>query len=498
MRYKRILLVSIFAGVLLLILGVYNSLFRKADSWGVYLPGVASFSSPRTADLNGDGILDIVIGAGSDEFRGCDSAIVAFDGKSGEVLWHVSGRDQMVGSAIFSKIDADEIPDIILSGRAGQLRAVSGKDGSLIWSYYSEEDFQQFPDSVFLNFYASHLVPDIDHDELPDLLVANGGDATIPRYVSDRPVGQLLLVNTRTGKCIVQAPMPDGAETYMTPLCTDLSGDGQQTVIFGSGGETLSGHLYRIPLDSMLTGDLSSATVLATGKDRGFMAPPVLADITGDGTLDIIANAIDGRMIALDGSDNQVLWEVGIPNAEVYGSIAVGNFTGDATPDFFSNFGVGIFPEVVKAYQLMVDGHTGQVEFLDSLGYIQIGSPLAADIDDDGWDEALMSMNSSATQEKQNIYTSLFGIQNQLLVFHFGKKSRHTLLGPFVGVNPASTPWIGDLDGDSQLDILYAYMADTLHYLPFNGMKLLRKEIDVDPLNVHWGGYMGTHGNGKK
>ncbi|MEQ9443160.1 MAG: hypothetical protein RIG62_29255 [Cyclobacteriaceae bacterium] len=466
------------------------------NTWEHYLPGIASFSSPRTADLNQDGILDIVIGAGGDEFSGCDSAIVAFNGENGEVLWHVAGRDQMVGSAIFSHIDDDSIPDIILSGRAGQLRAVSGKDGSLIWSYYAEEDFLQSPDSVFLNFYAAHLLPDIDGDSIPDLLVANGGDATIPRYVSERPVGQLLLISGRSGQRIAKASMPDGAETYMTPLCADLSGNGEQTVIFGSGGETLPGNLYRTPLDSLISGDLSSATVLATGKDRGFMAPPVLVDITQDGVLDIIANAVDGRMIGINGDDHSVIWEVAIPGAEVYGSIAVGNFNGDDIPDFFSNFGVGIFPDVEKAYQLMVNGRTGEIEFLDSLGYLQIGSPLSADLDGDGLDEALMSLNSSTTQKNQNIYTSLFGIQNQLVMFHFGKHSRHTLLGPFVGVNPASTPWIGDLDNDQHLDIIYGYMADTLHYQPFNGMKILRHEIDVKADHVRWGGYMGTHSNG--
>lgn len=232
---KWFLAVIVSGALLALLMVIYVSNSQKMNTWEHYLPGIASFSSPRTADLNQDGILDIVIGAGGDEFSGCDSAIVAFNGENGEVLWHVAGRDQMVGSAIFSHIDDDSIPDIILSGRAGQLRAVSGKDGSLIWSYYAEEDFLQSPDSVFLNFYAAHLLPDIDGDSIPDLLVANGGDATIPRYVSERPVGQLLLISGRSGQRIAKASMPDGAETYMTPLCADLSGNGEQTVIFGSG-----------------------------------------------------------------------------------------------------------------------------------------------------------------------------------------------------------------------------------------------------------------------
>lgn len=480
----------------LILLGIalfaYLHSIEKNDAWQVHLPGICSFSSPRAVDLNEDGVLDIVLGAGRDEFRGSDSAVVAFDGKDGRMLWHVPGRDQMVGSPLFLPIDQDAVPDVVITGRAGQLLAISGKSGKRIWSFYTAQDFAQHPDSVFLNFYGPQQIPDVDDDGRPDLLVAYGGDATIPRYNPRRPLGQLMVVSSHSGQLLACAPMPDGAETYMTPVCADLDGTGALTVIFGSGGETLGGHLYRAPLDQLLRNDLSSAMPLANGNERGFMAPPVVVDINHDGVRDIVANAVDGRILAIDGATHALRWQVHIPGAEVYGSLAVGNFTGDETPDFFTNFGRGIFPKVAQSIQLMVDGRSGEVMYRDSLGFLQIGSPLAVDIDGDGWDEALMSVNWYTTGLNRDLYHSLYGIQNQLLAFHFKKKKTYNLLGNFKGANPAATPWVGDLDGDERADIVYTYMIDTIHYQPFNGMKIRRQELDVKAKSVAWGSYMGS------
>ena len=42
---------------------------KSAVVWTKDIPVIGSMSSPRTADLNNDGVLDIVMGAGKNEFE---------------------------------------------------------------------------------------------------------------------------------------------------------------------------------------------------------------------------------------------------------------------------------------------------------------------------------------------------------------------------------------------------------------------------------------------
>src|SRR5580765_826001 len=80
-RTKRILimkaripsLLRILSCVGLFLLGSLSILYGQ-NSWSVKFKGIGIFSSPRVTDLNGDGIGDIVFGAGRTEFHNCDSA----------------------------------------------------------------------------------------------------------------------------------------------------------------------------------------------------------------------------------------------------------------------------------------------------------------------------------------------------------------------------------------------------------------------------------------
>ena len=124
---------------------------------------------------------------------------------------------------------------------------------------------------------------DTDGDGLRDLLVAYGGFTSAPPHQTDRPPGRLLVVRSRNGETLAEAPMPDGRETYMSPVVHDFDGDGSLSVLFGTGGETINGHFYKAELARVLEGDLSGATVLADGPvTLGFRAEDAtVADSAG-------------------------------------------------------------------------------------------------------------------------------------------------------------------------------------------------------------------------
>src|SRR5688572_4386263 len=95
----------------------------QPDSWSNIFYGIGTNSSPRAADLNRDGVLDIVLGAGGREFDSTDMAVLALDGSNGKILWTVSGTNQMVGSAAFKDISGDGVPDVFIGGRTAQFYA---------------------------------------------------------------------------------------------------------------------------------------------------------------------------------------------------------------------------------------------------------------------------------------------------------------------------------------------------------------------------------------
>mgnify|MGYP001803043094 CR=1 FL=1 len=102
-------------------------------AWEKSLYQIGSQSSPKVADLNEDGVGDIVMGAGLEEIALTDHGVIALDGKTGELLWKHPSNAQMVGSASFLDITADSVPDVFIGGRNANLKAINGSSGELIW-----------------------------------------------------------------------------------------------------------------------------------------------------------------------------------------------------------------------------------------------------------------------------------------------------------------------------------------------------------------------------
>src|SRR5687767_9167319 len=68
---------------------------KPQSSWSVKFNGMGLFSSPRVADFNSDGVGDIVLGAGREEFKPCDTAVIAINGVDGSMLWKVANIDHV-------------------------------------------------------------------------------------------------------------------------------------------------------------------------------------------------------------------------------------------------------------------------------------------------------------------------------------------------------------------------------------------------------------------
>jgi len=420
-----------------------------ASSWHRHVQGTGTYSSARTVDLNGDEVPDVVMGAGGKEEVYNDTAVLALDGATGRILWAVPGVNQYVGSAVFMDINYDHTPDVFIGGRWAQLVAIDGKTGKPIWTFFPERTRPDGSDGGWYNFTTPQFIPDQDGDALPDLLIANGGDARAAAGDPHRPTGRLLVISSRYGRVLANVPVPDGKETYLSVVC-ETNADSSISVFFGTGGETLPGHLYKTTLQAIMQGNITGAKVLATGRTKGFVSSPVLADLNHDGMKEVIVNMAEGRMLAIDGATDSLLWEVYLPGTEAYTLPAIGLFNEDSIPDVYANFAIGIFPTLNYSIRFMVNGKNGTVEYQDTIPAFQYASGVAADLDGDGYDEVIVSQSALKRRQFENVFYSY------LLAFDFRHHRQFALGDALRGTNLASTPWIGDLDQDGEYDILYS------------------------------------------
>ncbi|MFN8356796.1 MAG: PQQ-binding-like beta-propeller repeat protein [Spirosomataceae bacterium] len=470
------------------------------STWQVDLPSITSFSSPRTTDLNGDGIKDVIIGAGTLEWYPSDSAVVALNGADGSVLWYSAARNQIVGSALFLDINQDETPDVIIGGRSAELQALDGKNGQKIWEFFQSKNPMAHRKAGWFNFFNPQLITDQNGDGLADLLVSNGGDATLSAGQTNRPAGKLLLLDGKTGAIISQATMPDKKETYFSPVVVNPA-EPNPSVVIGTGGETIGGHLYLTTLQDIKKGNLSGAIALDSAVHKGFIAPTLLADLTGDGKLDFIVNAVEGKTTLIDGKTYQKHWEVVCPEAEVYSMPTVGYFSGnDKVLDVFVCYSIGTYPFFKRSEQWLIDGKTGKVVQQWQSGGFSYSSPLTGDFDQDGHDDALLV----------TIFDKLVKGENKpfyhLEVYDFFKNRQYAIGDDMSGANFASTPWLGDLDNDGALDVIDCgspaivkdFPGDTSFEKPQNKLtvrRLILKQCSVK--DIKWGAYMGNQADGR-
>ena len=464
---------------------------KNSYVWFYQLSNAGTNSSPHVIDLTGDGIKDVIIGAGANEHETTPFSVLAIDGKNGRELWRVTGPDQAVGSAIFQDINSDQVPDVFIGGRSAMLFAIDGKSGKVIWKY-STTNLEGNATNAIFNFYHPQFIPDQNHDGIQDLLVSNGGNVySPPDDPTGRAAGVLLIMDAVSGNIIAADTMPDGQETYMSPIY--YQENNQDFILFGSGGETFGGSIYQASLQQLIQDSLESAIVLLRKEGHGFVAPPTVVDITNDGVKDFVANWHGGEVIAIDGLSKEVLWQKAFPDTEANASPIPGYFNDDDVIDFFSSFQKGTWPRNSASLHWMINGKTGEVEFLDTLGCAGFASPIAIDLNEDGQDEVLLTYNDF------NCFSILKDdIVAQFVSIDFKSKSQQAIISE-VGKNISSTPWAGDLDNDKKIDILFVIQANYPDLLKFNGIGIGRKELDTSLSKPPtWGAYMGNDFTGVK
>lgn len=435
----------------------------------------AGKSSPRAADLNADGVDDVVLGAGIEDHWG---EVVALDGRTGRVLWNRRVGDEVLSATPFLDVDGDRIADVFVGGRSRlrEILALSGKDGKTLWHLAAANPEAQFPPINFVNL---SLIDDRNGDGLADLLVVQSGGKDTRRLAA-----RFYRVGSADGSLLASGVAPDGNESYAMPLFEKRAGEPPRLYV-GSGGESLSGNLLKLRFPSLE----EEWRIRAIGS--GFIGSPLLADLDGDGKDEVIAAGMNGSVYRVDADTGSVRWRSWERPEWTYVSPAAGAFDGAAPLDVVVSFNQGVFPRSERIMLRWLDGATGRViseRSFDERFPFTAGSPLVVDLDHDGRDETLIVFGN------EFLDSLAADSLHRLLIFDGAAERSEVLSLDFSGYSIA-TPRIADLDGNGKLDVIHASSREVVRIeLTISGASPSEKEQQAP--NIRWGEFRGPNGAG--
>ena len=144
-------------------------------------PDEVIHSSPAIGDINGDGRIEIVVGAGNNWHIQCGAGhpqcgpttasdhdkVFAWHADDGSLVpgFPVSFGDSVITSPALGDIDSDGLPEIVIGSLNGTVRALNG-DGSAVWSVNPSFDFMGTGRAT-----GSPIIADLDGDGDQDVAI---------------------------------------------------------------------------------------------------------------------------------------------------------------------------------------------------------------------------------------------------------------------------------------------------------------------------------------
>ncbi|HEU4699369.1 MAG TPA: VCBS repeat-containing protein [Gemmatimonadales bacterium] len=255
-----------------------------------FLPSidVGSESSPALTDLDGDGDLDLVIGAKIRPDDPRSGAVYVWENRGTRTApaWHAAGTLPMRGRyhyvPAFGDLDGDGKPDLVLGDYTAELAwwRNAGSAASPRW---------ELADSALVALtrgsYATPALVDIDGDGDLDLFAGeSSGELNFWRNEGTRAAPRFVLVSDRFDEIRV------GRRS--APAFADLDGDGDFDLVVGTEAgppvvyrNTGTRQVPAFVVDSSLTFDLPP------------LSAPAFADVDGDGDPDLVAGTASGGVV---------------------------------------------------------------------------------------------------------------------------------------------------------------------------------------------------------
>jgi MYXO-CTERM domain-containing protein len=268
-------------------------------------------TTPAAGDLNGDNVPDFVLGT-NENYSG-HGRVYAVDGRGngapggaflpGFPIDLVSTRFLPVVaqgvpiSPALGDIDGDKVPEILISGLASVPRIFNSKGRPFGKAMVNTKERygakSNAMNSVFFTFVSFPAFGDLDDDGDLDVIEGGAGTDAALAFASG---GERRDFEHHMGAWDAKTGLPKSGyprvmedwQFFSTPAIADIDGDGKVNVIAGSGGYFIHGW------------DVDGVEAKGFPKFTGgwVLSTPTVGDLDGDGKLEMVANTRAGWLFA--------------------------------------------------------------------------------------------------------------------------------------------------------------------------------------------------------
>lgn len=418
-------------------------------------PSFKNFRNVTLADLNQDGVEDILIPT--------NNVLRAFTG-TGTVLWSKTMNGVGIYPPSVADINNDGQPEIV------QVTGGAPANGRIYVMDRNGEDLEGWPKSLDNNWIlTAPTLSDLDEDNLMEIIILE--------RVS--PAGNIHIFKLDGTNFNENWPITLDGTPAVTPSVGDVDGDGEKDIISYSINAR-----YIFDLEGQLKNGFPLST---TPFQRYSFQSPILVDFEGDNNLEIVGATHGGvedadpkyYIMNKDASD-RIGWPIDVPNNNW-------TFSTPTVVEIDGSYNIFMSRPVEVTENPMLYGWDSDGNLLDGFPIVKIGGwegiISVADIDND--DAFELVFGSELVSEGQG-YIHAYELDGVTEVEGFPIRPRG-----FSTMNGAA---LGDVNGDGLMDLTALTYTLNFGALPDSVfLNVYNLNVPYSPEKILWSTYKGSN-----
>lgn len=321
----------------------------------IYDIGGCGDVAPLIYDVNNDDTLDVIINGS------CNPTLFCINGVTGQLQWSVpsGGGDS---PPTVTNIDSDPFPEIFFCNFSGELRIVNGEDGSV------NKTIQVDPHGSAIQ--TEPALVDVNEDGRLDIIMASHYNiSSLYVWAYDYDTEDIIWTNIINDVSTYNA--------YHSGAVADVDGNGDLEYVIGSN----NGLVRALNVED-------GGVLWSHDIPESCMSAISIADLDGDASLEVVVTnndwiTLDERIWVLNGVDGLAEWSYETTFSSFRGC-AIADINGNGTLDLVAGYYMGDVI-AVEPYSGLLWNLNLLPEFSPDLPYLMVDhGPLVADFDQNG------------------------------------------------------------------------------------------------------------------